>query len=44
MGLPGSLTDLSVLGVDGTMLVEHQLVIMRVTRLEETRGDTCNIV
>lgn len=34
MGPPGSVTDLGVLGVDGTMLVEHQFVIMRVTRLE----------
>ena len=35
MAVSGHLTNLGVLGEDGTMFVEYQLVIMRVTRLEE---------
>ena len=38
----GHLTDLGVLGEDGTMFVEHKLVIVRVTRLGGIWGEaTC---
>ena len=42
MAVSGHLTDLGVLGEDGTMFVEHKLVIVRVTRLEGIWGEaTC---
>ena len=44
MAVSGHLTDLGVLGEDGTMFVEHKLVIVRVTRLEGIWGEaTCDI-
>ena len=42
VAVSGHLTNLGVLGEDGTMFVEHKLVIVRVTRLGGIWGEaTC---